>query len=102
MSEPSKSSENPSKTPAAAPQQAFDRFEDLPIEPVVLKGIQSFGFEHPTPIQRRAIGPLAIGRDARRGVGHAQRAQRRGSRRAGAPRAHLDGVDMCEEEADLG
>ena len=63
MSEPSKSSENPSKTPAAAPPQAFDRFEDLPIEPVVLKGIQSFGFEHPTPIQRRAIGPLAIGRD---------------------------------------
>ena len=56
-------SEKPENTPRDASRDVFERFEDLPIESVVLRGIKSFGFEKPTPIQQRAIAPLVADRD---------------------------------------
>jgi translation initiation factor 4A len=38
-------------------------WEDLQLKPEVLRGVFSYGFEHPSPIQRKAIGPLMSGRD---------------------------------------
>ena len=61
-SEP-KPSEKPAPKARNAPRVVIERFEDLPVEPVVLRGIESLGFESPTPIQQQAIAPLAEGRD---------------------------------------
>lgn len=41
----------------------IDAFEDLPIHQNILKGIFSYGFEKPSPIQRKAITPVLEGRD---------------------------------------
>lgn len=61
-SEPN-SSKQPETTPQDPSRAVFERFEDLPIESVVFRGIESLGFEKPTPIQQRAIAPLVEGRD---------------------------------------
>ena len=39
------------------------RFEDLGLIPPLLRAVQEAGYETPTPIQARAIGPLLAGRD---------------------------------------
>ena len=57
---PSEKPENPARD---ASRDVFERFEDLPIDPVVLRGIEFLGFEKPTPIQQRAIAPLVADRD---------------------------------------
>ncbi len=41
----------------------FDKFEDLDLRDDVLRGIFSFGFERPSPIQRIAIKPIMEGKD---------------------------------------
>lgn len=41
----------------------IDAFEDLPIHQNILKGIFSYGFEKPSPIQRKAITPVLDGKD---------------------------------------
>lgn len=38
-------------------------WEDLDIDPLILRGIYSYGFEKPSPIQERAIKPIICGRD---------------------------------------
>lgn len=41
----------------------IDAFEDLPIHQNILKGVFSYGFEKPSPIQRKAITPVLEGKD---------------------------------------
>ena len=41
----------------------YDNFEDLNLREDVLRGIFSFGFERPSPIQRIAIKPIMEGHD---------------------------------------
>jgi len=41
----------------------FNNWEDLDIDPNLLRGIFSYGFEKPSPIQRKAIKPLVLGKD---------------------------------------
>jgi len=43
--------------------QMLQRFEDLPLSPEVLKGVQELGFDDLFPIQAEAIIPLLQGRD---------------------------------------
>ena len=38
-------------------------WDDLNLKTEVLRGVYSYGFEHPSPIQRKAIGPIMKGRD---------------------------------------
>ena len=58
-----KPSEKPGTKVRNASRAMIERFENLPVEPVVLRGIESLGFERPTPIQQQAIVPLVEGRD---------------------------------------
>ena len=47
-------------------QDVFDeieKFEDLDVDPKILRGIFSYGFENPSPIQKKAICPVLSGRD---------------------------------------
>ncbi len=39
------------------------RFDDLGLSEEVLKAVKDLGFESPSPIQERAIGPLLAGHD---------------------------------------
>lgn len=41
----------------------FDTWDDLDINTDILRGIYAYGFERPSPIQRRAIKPIIEGRD---------------------------------------
>ncbi len=41
----------------------IEKFEDLEIDEKILRGIFSYGFENPSPIQRKAIVPVLSGRD---------------------------------------
>lgn len=51
----------------------MNTFEEMQLNPALLKGLAGMGFEKPFPIQERAIGPLLKGRDligqARTGTG---------------------------------
>ena len=38
-------------------------WDDLEIDPNILRGIYAYGFEKPSPIQQRAIKPLIMGKD---------------------------------------
>jgi translation initiation factor 4A len=38
-------------------------WDDLDIDPNILRGIYSYGFERPSPIQKKAIKPIMSGRD---------------------------------------
>ena len=52
--------------PASSPpphQEVVKSFGDLPLSHEILSGIAAAGFETPTAIQQRAIGPLMAGRD---------------------------------------
>lgn len=64
MTNPEPPSEKTGAAEAPAAPAVIGRFEDLPIDSVVKRGIETFGFQRPTPIQSRAIVPLAEGRDA--------------------------------------
>ena len=51
--------------PIAKPRSmVIEAFNELPIAPIVLRGIEELGFDAPTPIQQRIIAPLVDGRDA--------------------------------------
>ena len=63
MTTPEPSSEKTEAAVPSPPPTVVDRFADLPIDEVVKRGIDGFGFKKPTPIQSRAIVPLAAGRD---------------------------------------
>ena len=43
--------------------EAFASFDDMNLPEKLLRGIYSFGFEKPSEIQKRAIMPIAQGRD---------------------------------------
>ena len=43
--------------------QEIESFEELEISPNIIKGIFSYGFERPSPIQRKAINPVLSGKD---------------------------------------
>ena len=41
----------------------INNWDDLEISPDLLRGIYAYGFEKPSPIQRKAIKPLVSGKD---------------------------------------
>lgn len=43
--------------------EIFEEFEDMNIQPNILRGIFSYGFEKPSTIQQKAIVPIGTGRD---------------------------------------
>jgi translation initiation factor 4A len=47
--------------PSSYPE--IESFEDLSISKDILRGIFAYGFERPSPIQRKAINPVLAGRD---------------------------------------
>jgi len=44
-------------------EDTFNSWDDLNIDPDILRGIYSYGFEIPSNIQKRAINPISKGRD---------------------------------------
>ena len=42
---------------------SFDELEDLKIDSNILRGVYGYGFEKPSPIQKKAIKPIIFGRD---------------------------------------
>ena len=44
-------------------EHVIHNWEELEIEPKILRGIFAHGFEKPSPIQQRAIKPVIEGRD---------------------------------------
>jgi translation initiation factor 4A len=57
----SNNTDNQNNLPDSYPE--VESFEDLEISQQILKGIFSYGFERPSPIQRKAINPVLAGRD---------------------------------------
>ena len=49
--------------------ELINSWDDLDIDPNILRSIYAYGFEKPSPIQRRGIKPLVDGRDV---IGQAQ------------------------------
>lgn len=43
--------------------EQIEKWDDLDINPLVLRGIYSYGFESPSPIQKKAIRPMVKKRD---------------------------------------
>ena len=43
--------------------QEIESFDDLGLKEEVLRGIYGYGFEKPSPIQRKAIQPVILGKD---------------------------------------
>jgi len=43
--------------------QEIEKFEDLEIDEKIIRGVFSYGFEKPSPIQKKAIRPVLSGRD---------------------------------------
>ena len=41
----------------------INSWDEIPLDPKILRGIFSYGFERPSPIQQRAIKPVMEGRD---------------------------------------
>jgi translation initiation factor 4A len=41
----------------------FTNWDDLEIDPNILRGIYAYGYEKPSPIQQKAIKPIIMGRD---------------------------------------
>jgi translation initiation factor 4A len=41
----------------------FQKWDDLEIDPNILRGIYAYGFENPSPIQKKAIIPIKNGKD---------------------------------------
>lgn len=64
MSEAETPSEKPVPTTKKPRAVVIEAFDELPIAPVVLRGIEELGFSAPTPIQQRIIAPMVEGRDA--------------------------------------
>lgn len=52
-----------SATETATELIEYKSFDDMEIPEALLRGIYSYGFEHPSPIQQKAIVPMAQGRD---------------------------------------
>lgn len=44
-------------------ERVYASFDEMPLHMMLLRGIYSFGFEKPSPIQQRAIVPIARGDD---------------------------------------
>ena len=41
----------------------FDNWDDAPLKTALLRSIYAYGFEHPSPIQKKAIIPMTNGKD---------------------------------------
>jgi len=52
-------------TPAPLPDNYPDveRWDDMDLHPDLLRGIYAYGYENPSPIQKKAIHPMCLGRD---------------------------------------
>ncbi len=47
----------------ASPIKAYESFDDMDLPENILRGIYSYGFEKPSPIQQKGIVPMKEGRD---------------------------------------
>lgn len=43
--------------------QVFEKWEDMDLPPNILRGVYSYGYEIPSPIQKKAIRPIIDGKD---------------------------------------
>ena len=43
--------------------EEIDKWDDLGLHPDLLRGIYAYGYEQPSPIQKKAIHPMCLGRD---------------------------------------
>ena len=41
----------------------INSWDDIEMDPFILRGIYSYGFENPSPIQKKAIKPIILGKD---------------------------------------
>ena len=41
----------------------FDNWDEAPLKQNLLRGIYAYGFEHPSPIQKKSIIPMTSGKD---------------------------------------
>ena len=53
----------PDEKETETPIEIFNSWDDLDLEPDLLRGIYGYGFEKPSPIQSKAIYPIKQGRD---------------------------------------
>ena len=53
----------PEERERETPIQVFNLWDDLDLEPDLLRGIYGYGFEKPSPIQSKAIFPIKQGKD---------------------------------------
>lgn len=60
---PSEVAESVSETASAPAIREYDSFDDMEIPDMILRGVYAFGFEKPSPIQKKAIMPMIRGRD---------------------------------------
>lgn len=60
---PSEVAESVSETVPAPAIQEYNSFDDMGIPDKVLRGVYAFGFEKPSPIQKKAIVPMIKGHD---------------------------------------
>ena len=54
---------NESSKEVFEPSYEINSWEDLDLGEDILRGIYSYGFEKPSPIQKKAIKPISLGRD---------------------------------------
>ena len=41
----------------------INSWDEIEMDPFILRGIYSYGFENPSPIQKKAIKPIIMGKD---------------------------------------
>lgn len=54
---------NSNKEDVPEPSYDIESWDDLDIDPNILRGIYAYGFEKPSPIQKKAIKPIILGKD---------------------------------------
>jgi superfamily II DNA/RNA helicase len=78
-----------------SPVQIFNNWDDLDLNPNLLRGIYAYGFEKPSPIQSKAIKPILEGRDL---IAQAQS----GTGKTGTfSIAALSKVDICDNSNQI-
>lgn len=61
--ETNETNENNNTEPSDPPNWEINNWEDLDISPDILRGIFGYGFEKPSPIQKKAITPIIAKKD---------------------------------------
>ena len=92
------SKKNENEEPQLSVEERFppiSNWDELDVEPTILRGIYSYGLEHPSPIQSRAILPVIRGHDV---IGQAQSGT---GKTATFTIASLARVDLTKHETQI-